>query len=443
MGKVERQTEPEYYYDFSSRKILIIGKTALVGFGKAEAYLSDLHEHGKIDLLKNLPNPLAEPEVREGARPLASLLESTDLPTPKRSGLYDIRHWELRHFKSYGFFLNELVERLNSNTIRSASALGLGASPRQLKRPDLFGSISNFYTTAELKGVKRNTAFHGWTRRDFINYIREVAKELGGRPHIRELNSLARENPKCPSPEVIAPRFGRQHGLGEVMELAGFIDTRSWTEEDYLYWGTKFMRANDGRFPTVSQLDYLCTLQRGPSRHSVRRKFKKISLYQQQIEATYFIEEEIRLRELRRNMQEMEKRLSLPRTLPLLLLRKVETRQSITEEALKSSEQLHYKDIRYEISDREKLVRYAKYKVLEELPILTTSPVVLVKICTVGLPDRTFEGSIKKLNDAITVADVEQTAAYLGVYDYIWPMDEYMIDLRVPVNNRSTKKTEL
>lgn len=376
----------EYFIDLQNKQI-IVGQFAVARYSE---------EHPKTEL-SYLPKVLVE-----GLAP----------NYPKRPHYKKERgtmRWSKEECANRGKFLVGLLEdeevELDLKILGTASQLGLIASPSHLRSKWLFGSIDNFYQAIELNKLRKPGRFNAWTHQDFIQYINDIAEEMGDRPTQEYLWNHVKSGGHGPSPAVIAKRFG---SLRKALEQAGFPNIYAWEKEDYVNWGVKFMEANNGWAPTYRLIDYISKRKRGPSPTTVSKHFGGVRCFQAQVIPAYDRRQKERALEREEKIYKLERDREFGR-LPATLFAVKET-------------------------DNQRLVRVAKYRVAQELlPDFDENSKLAVasrRLVTEG--NQGFINTLINWGDGITAGKIETTASYLGVFDDIWPMDEHMRTLHIP-----------
>ena len=344
----------------------------------------------------------------------ALLVEGLSPDYPKRQHYKKERgskRWTKEECIEKGKFLVALLDEeeveLDLNILDVASQLGLIASSSHLRSRWLFGSIDNFYQAIDLNKLRKPGRFASWSRQDFVDYINQIAVELDGKPTKKDIWELIRSGLVGPSPRIIKNRFGT---FSKALEFAGFPNIPTWEKEDYINWGVQYMKANSGLTPTCRLIDYLSRLRRGPSATTVAKYFGSLRSYQAAIRPAYS-------KDQRESEAERAKKLS-----------QIET----------DKESGNLPSVIFTVSDSEDelLTRVAKYRVVAEL-LPKLEPKTKLFIASRSLVNENGRGFVDLLMGAgkdLTTGDIETTASYLGVFEDIWPMDEYMKTLRVPDN---------
>jgi hypothetical protein len=172
------------------------------------------------------------------------------------------------------------------------------------------------------------------------------------------------------------------------------------------------MWANDGQEPTQIAWDYLSQQKKGPSASIIRYKFEDgFTEFKNRVKKQFTQDKEERAKDQEEKLELISQGINdgrLPREL---------FEGSMDEDEL--------------------IVRYSKYLIIKELG-LSPKLDALKEMCTTGINGRGFISSITKqafaeYSSAVSfrVGDIELAANSLGVFEYIWPMDEYKKNLRI------------
>jgi hypothetical protein len=317
--------------------------------------------------------------------------------------------WDKERYIQYGRWLYSAVAppreneyRINLKVIKQAAHLGLGAGLRPIKNK--FGKRTKFYEHINAIESRPSGAFDDWSTENFIKYIQKIGKLTGKTPTHAILLAYARKNPfKNPSPDIIGRRIDGKGELLPAIELAGYLDSRNWDEDDYYSWGVKVMIANNGLDLNAYIINYLSSKRLGPITSTISLKFG-LNNFKQRVRKD-FEERKTDENEARnRKLAEIEQ-----------LLRSGNQPEGLFESA----------------ESEEDLIKiYAKYQVVHSLcPHWEESTKIIVS--TRGFHETNFIGSIRKLNNAITAGDIESAALYLDVFDDIWPIDGYVETLKL------------
>lgn len=348
-------------------------------------------------------------------RPLRDLLRDPDLDasgyTYKQED-YDVLDND--DYILYGKWLSSVVgpsgdaRALTFDILQRAHQLGVGPGTHRIEAGIRFGTVTNYQEKIGLKNIRWRHAFDEWTQQDCLKHLKKIGQQLKRRPTERDLLNRIRKGKKEPSPFIIGQKF-KGRGIASIAERAtGYVNVKSWDNEDFINWGKKFMRANQGVIPTSRALDFLVNRGYGPSQSSIKRRFDGILKYQAILNKEY--EEEVAKIEIDRK-DKLEK---------IRAIAESDSRAAALFEDGAEEETL--------------LIRYARYEVVNDLlgPNQTDSKLSISLSGTKTLPAKNLVGQIRKVNDAFTAGDIEYSALTHGVFDYLWPMDDYMTTLKIP-----------
>jgi hypothetical protein len=317
------------------------------------------------------------------------------------------QNWDNERILQYGQWLNRIVsppqenqKRLTRDIIINAGRLGLGPGLGVIR--NRFGHVSRFFVEIGAKDTHRMGIFDEWTLDDFANYLREVGGE--SRPKRSQINALAARNPRLPKARLIEERFSEHGRFNGALTLAGYWVTDSWSEEDYVEWGLKFMDANSGILPVQSAANYLSKKQQGPSGRTIHTNFGSLTAFQEILRNRYAEHHAMRLQERAKMFKEIEADHD-KRRVPLELFQ------------FEGSEELSFDELRKKHGDN-LLVRYGKYRVLEYLlPNMGEERKTEIAL---GGNGKDFIVLVRQSNP-IPAGEIEHAALVLGYFDEIWP----------------------
>lgn len=320
------------------------------------------------------------------------------------------KQWEVQDYINYGHWLVNLIRKpdnpeakiLNEEILARASNLGIGPGPRKIMVATPGRRLTGFYQELKIQNVHRIREFDDWSQYDFAAYIRRVGKESGRRPTAKDLRRRNLRNKRNPHPHLIAEKCG---GISGVMEYAGYVIVSRWEKQEFIDWGVKFMRANNGQLPVQRKIDYLSKKGVAPGYTSIYKRFQGLNAFQKIVIKEYYehLKEQTRDRELL--LRQLEDNLANG-SLPASLLQDI-------------------------ASDDERIKTFAKYEVAKQLGAGMEEE-TMVKISRGQNDDRGFVASIRRHNDAISIGEIESTAMALGVFSEIWPDDESVKLLVLP-----------
>lgn len=329
----------------------------------------------------------------------------------------DTSEWEPARFAAYGRWINKIVappidegeKRLNQDVLTTAHRLGIGPGRRAIRK--VFGTYGNLYKEIKAPDTHIIGNFKEWSVDDYVDYIRRVGGDR--RPNAGEFDRRAKKDPTKPKADYMRATFRDIGGFNKLLELAGYPVIDLWDKDDYVSWGVKFMEANEGLVPTSRMTDFLSTKRLGPSGASIRNKFDKMGSYQREVIQAF--EESVR-------KKDEEQAAMIVRIRADLLSGAIPSELFAAGQDLAANDQL-------EIGKRD-TTAYAKYKVLESVApnIAVESRVAL----SLGVDqDRSFVGAVRKRNPHITAGDIEHAALVLGLFDYVWPLNDHLGTLKI------------
>lgn len=375
--------DTKHYYDLNSGK-LIVGQEELDSF-------------------------LSQAQDTTGVYALGNLLRNTDIEVP--GFVYQRKPKRTKaQLLQYGKWLHRVAmeaeasdqRELNSTIIHRAGRLGIGPTIWEITKHPAFGTLSRYYAEIGITGTRRAGAFDGWSSLDFGEYIKRVAEELGRKPTRDDLLKKSKDDAKSPSLNVIISRTG---SLGHAYELGGYPNARHWDKDDFISWGVRFMRANDGLLPSQSMIDYFSKKKLCASASTFAKNFDNSLLtYQSQLIDDYRFEIE---RE------------------------RIEHAKKIEDISTGRIPNVVFQDAE---SEDEKITRYARYMVVDHLfpESHAASKISIAAMSNETVRRDGFIRAVRKLNYAITAGEIESVALFLNVFDDLWPMKDYMETLRLP-----------
>jgi hypothetical protein len=403
--KKGRPPKPKYYFDVFTGSV--IDRKFYKYFERSGVNPENVRDLGV--LLRETQVPLRPLSYRKlDSSKTAKEMQADASEEPIEAEKYNMQrywNWPEERYKRYGRWLNKAAAsnegfakyNLTKPIVLQAARLGLGPGRRGVE--NFYGSFTGFYKSIEITQTQMKGQFDDWTIDRFIKHLQWVEDQCGQRPTREVINDFARSKPWVyPTARIIAERIGGGQNLGPALELAGYLDIRNWEESDYLDWGVKFMKANNGLAISTPSLDYVSKKHLGPSPTSVA-DFFGIRNFTSKVKKQYEVEIAVEKNRKEQKLLELYKLLEIG-SLP----------ESLFENA-KSEDDL--------------ILFYSKYIVINHLcPDWEESTKIIVS--TRGFQDAGFIRSIRKLNNAITAGDIESAALYLDTFDEIWPLNEYM-----------------
>lgn len=386
---------------------------------------------------------IADSEDHDWIVPIGTLLRSPDLFVEPDSCFYerlDTKKWSPDQFKAFAGWLERVIDppedlglkKVTTEKFKVAARLGVGPGESAVHRE--FGGYSKLYAAARLRDVRTQKLFDDWGVDDAVAYLKKIGN--GSPPTEQQLAARQKRNPNSPGHWYLNDRFSDIGGFNKLLELAGYQVVRAWEKPDYIDWGVQFMLANDGKTLTQSAIAYLSSQEKGPSDHGIYGRFDSLSGYQAEV-AAHFSE---RRDEEAAALQEQFRRLGddLERgALPFMLFSPFahdSPDADFTETVVNTLYDCEQPIGRIvaALGEQETIVRYAKFQVLQSVaPDMTTE--TKIKVARGIGQDRSFAAAIrrKRMYDHLTPADIESEALFLGVFDYIWPMDDHMDSLKL------------
>lgn len=279
----------------------------------------------------------------------------------------------------------------------------LGITPRITYFSNRPGGVQGMYAEAELRDVKMRGYFDTWANQDFVDYVQELGRELGRKPQHNDFVEHARIAGN-PSDYHMEQRFGKPSTL---LELAGWVNVKEWSTNDFIDWGVHFMFVNNGLLPTSRHLRYVSAYSRGigPGTDAIydEEGFTSIMDFQTKVADEYSRQSLFQ--------QQVEK----------LLLEQSQLdadSDPLVRGLVDSSE-----------GSEELLQMYAKFVLVSAL-LPELGPSEQKSLCRMKKPIH-FAERVLRLDPRIKLADVETMAASLGVTHIVWAQDHTKDPLRV------------
>ncbi len=370
-------SETNTYYSFEDAK-LVVGE---------DAYMSSIEQGYNVNDLHPLRSLLlGEIDITSNA------LAMVDKP--------NFKQWTNERFTEYIKWLGNSIftegDKLNEDVIIIANSLGLGPSEKQFGKR---GGLSSFYEEAGLKNVYKRGVYDSWTRHDLAKYVGKIARETPKNESLRKKLRQAAKSGDGPSEKVIQKRVG---SVGNALTIDGLIDPNTMDTEDYLEWGVKYSLANNGNEVESDALEYMSPRRLSPSRSAIVRNFGSLESFKLEV-------------------------------LPIYKQRKFEIEENKNKAfsnsmSLLASDEVPVKVIANASNEMELIRLVAQYKVADNL---FNNLVAHKKIDYSKMNAKSFSDNLLKLGDGtLTAADIEEMAEMLGVYDFIWPSDQFMTTLQ-------------
>jgi len=273
----------------------------------------------------------------------------------------------------------------------------LGLGPGRFVLNQLFGNFGAYGDAAEVRTGRDNRPYENWSIAQYVEHAASLARRLGRKPREPDYTH-AHERGKGPNARQIIERVG---GIRALNEYIGYPNIHDWTLDDYVNWGARVARANKGGALTARLLGHLSKAKRGPSASIIQQKFGGLGPFQDQA---------------MQRAQEVEA-----------------TEAAHQKDLLQLYERLHAAGVgaaRGLPQIRTRLLYAAKYTVASELlpPVTLRSFPYLLRT-----PTPLFLATLRDLRPSLSTVDIEATAKNLGVFDDLWPMDEWRDYLHVPL----------
>lgn len=373
--------------------------------------------------------------------PMGILLRSPDLFVEPDCYFYDrvdTKDWSRAQFEAFAGWVGGVIEppdnlsrkKVTIDTFATARRLGLG--PGEYAIEGEFGNYSGLFAAARLEGTQTAKLFDDWDVDDAVGYLRKIGN--GSRPTKQLVMARQRKDPNNPGYMYLHERFHDIGGFSKLLELAGYPVIKLWEKPDYISWGVKFMLANDGQIPTARATDYLSLEGKGPNSSTIYEYFDSLPAFQDEVTPRFYERRDEEAAALQEQFDHLQAELA-EGALPLMLFSPFAHDPkdiAFTEKVVATLYGCDqpFSRIIAALGERETAVRYAKFQVLRSL-IPDMAADTKIKIVRGINMDRGFIPAIRQKYSHITPADVESEALFLGVFDYIWPMDEYKDALKL------------
>lgn len=330
--------------------------------------------------------------------PLVELLTVKDFPFENGDfGSIAVRGWTYDHFINFGHWVLNILSQEETNTTKSLTKEHLvrlhtlGFCPSLSIFSRTFTTLWNYRMELDAEPGRDNGRYRDWTIADYVAYASKLARSCKGKP--KEKDYLAADGP---SPLQIKRYTGE--GISMLNELIGYPNIRNMDEHDFIDWGVKVMEANDGRL-SAPILKILSSREQGPGVRAVMTKFVSIPQFREQVQERY---------------EASEKKKFAARQEKIAEYRRLQEEWELPKEVAN-------------LSDDKAVVFIAKYWVaMKCLPGISTDVHIDVASNT-----NSFVTRLRRSYLQVSSGDIETAALRLGVFDDIWPMDQYKRHLRV------------
>lgn len=312
--------------------------------------------------------------------------------------------WNNDDYKRYAEWLYDVVNggenppgAPTKEMYQRAYYLGLGPEVRRITRR--FGSLWHLNDIMQFEGGYRRGKFDDWSTRDFIEYGKELVKQSEGKKPTERILYASFKYCSGPSPRLIRTRIG---GIGRFQELLGFPYIADWSENDYVEYGARILRANPGIKLTRYVFDELSQRQRGPAVRTLVNHFSSLNRYKELAISHYL-------------GTEVERQMD------------IEDRAALLEQAVFPPDL--WGDDTHDVKSF--MSRSAAYLLVQSI-----FPKVAVdkKINIASVKASRLIKTIRQYDPTISAGTIESQAIQLGIFDDIWPLDDYLEHLQVMGN---------
>lgn len=358
---------PDFFFDISEGR-LIVGDQAFADAVGSGTHPSDIHPFRDV-IIKAMPHTL-EKEV-----PL------------------EVSTWSMDDYVSLTSWLGRQVvgeeTRLIDDHFHELHKLGLGPSPKMIGAR---GGYSALYEKAGLVNVYKRGIYNEWTIDEFTEHVCRIARATPKTASIKgALTDLSRSG-EGPSYKVISARV--PGGLKKLLARGGFYDFQKADLDDFIEWGVDFKFANGGIAIEASALDALSPKRRAPSRGGIPTHFGTMANFNNIVDARYF-EELDRIES--RNRDQFQKIMEA--------LNVGDLPTSLFVDCSSESEMRHVAGKYWLIR---KLCGGMEARAIAALAQKSSKSVVTE--------------IMKRNKDVMKIADIEEAALVLDVFDDVWPV---------------------
>jgi hypothetical protein len=190
-GRRHPINEPEYFYNPSKKKIILLGHSALhmIHEPKTRKYLDWLKSRGQVVFTENTTS-LKRDKEKQAVLPLSSLLTNREISINRESDQRNkYRDFDRDLYLSYGHFLLNITNDISGFLIERGRDLNIGPGPWLIKSN--YGSLPDFF---EEVGVKKKQDLSVWTSELIEDYVCCVHEEYGS-VDIALIRKLYQESP--------------------------------------------------------------------------------------------------------------------------------------------------------------------------------------------------------------------------------------------------------
>jgi hypothetical protein len=191
--------------------------------------------------------------------------------------------WQTNDYISYGHWTIRIIEaqtaakRVVRDHFQNMYHLGLGPSRKSIE--EQFGTFIDFKVAINSPVNKTQGLYEHWQLSDYVEYALELATRVDGKPLESDYQSAFHRG-EGPSPAMIFQIGESITGLNARLR---YPNIHSWTEEDFIQWGVRTLRANQGTGLTSRLIDQLSKQHLGPSCSTVVTHFGKLATFQRLI----------------------------------------------------------------------------------------------------------------------------------------------------------------
>jgi hypothetical protein len=239
---------------------------------------------------------------------------------------------------------------------------------------------------------------------DYVAHARKVELAVGGKPRPEDYDTYAKSDPRAPRHYYMKLVRG---GIRNLNEQLGYPNLQTWDHDEYIDFGAKFVEVNGADLLTTTAFDVLHASGRGPGRRLIRKKFGGWETYKEKVlEAA----------------AERSETLEMDRTAKLESYKKLIEKGALPEgfASLDEDELLH---------------RAARHMLIDKINKIVGEcmpPGRHARALTVSTM-RGFVFMLLRQGEGVglTAGRIELEASLLGVYDDLWPADQYKTYLKV------------
>ncbi|HEU4914056.1 MAG TPA: hypothetical protein VFT16_01430 [Candidatus Saccharimonadales bacterium] len=343
--------------------------------------------------------------------PLQELLLSDDFPVATREFRKQVSsQWSREDFVALGSAMLNLFEStgydcvITTRVLNRLQKLGIGPLLRTF-----IGKGKDFETMQDYRqavgtnevGYSTRGKFDSWTTSDYIRYAASLERQIGGKPRMPDYERRSREDRNAPTISVLTGFF--TGGISELNEHLGYCNTKSWSADDYIDFGAKYVEVNGPDMFKHGGIMVLSGRRRGPGYAAIMRQFGTWKNYKSQVLAEH---------EERSMAAKEDRREKLARYQAMI------NNGQLPEDYSK-------------LSDDQLLFCGARHLVARRVaPGISASN---LQVAIQAKASRIFVRNLIRYSHLpnLTAGSIELEAALLGVYDDLWPTDRYKKYLRV------------